>query len=407
MRYISAKSLAKLKRTKRMTRRELRYEKRKAKRLTKRALFRQTYDNFNLMCNRDHLFCAGNLAKKHVMWKASVQRWSIHQLTMTERIYRNLKAGKDVRKGFSNFYIYERGKRRDISAVKFYERVAQKALCHYVLYPAFEHNLIYDNAASRKNKGTKFATDRLILFLRRYFKLYSANGYVLLMDFKSYFDNINHDVVKLITRKEIKDKRLIRYIDDFIDAYGNKGLGLGSETSQLHAIRYPNKIDHVITENSQDKVFYGRYMDDSYIIARNKAVLLAILKKVRYWCEKLKIILSPKKTKIVKLSDGIKWLQTKLYLTKTGKIIKKPCRKAIVRERRKLKKQLGLLESGAMTAAEIWQSFNSWTGSMKRRNARLTVWNMRCLLLKGIENAYEKIRNHKQNQCLQTGISTK
>ena len=315
-----------------------------------------------------------------------MQNWSIHQLLMTERIYRDLKSQRDVRRGFSKFYIFERGKKRYITAVKFYERVAQKALCKYVLYPAFERSLIYDNAASRKNKGTKFAQDRLTTFLRRYYRHYGAEGYALCMDFKSYFDNINHDVAKIISRREIKDKQIIKLVDDFIDAYGSKGLGLGSETSQLHAIRYPSKIDHVITENSPDKIYYGRYMDDSYVIARSKAVLAAILEKIRMWCGKLKITLSPKKTKIIRLRDGLKWLQTKFYLTATGKIIKKPCRKAIVRERRKLKKQLGLLKAGVMTAAEIWRSFESWAGSMKRRNARLTVFNMRRLLLKGIEN---------------------
>lgn len=367
-----------------MTRRSLRYEKRKARRLARREEYRKTYDNFDIVCNRNNLFAAADEAKKRVMWKASVQHWSIHQLLMTEKLYRDMKAGKDVRKGFSKFYIFERGKKRHISAVKFYERVAQKALCRYVLYPAFEHSLIYDNAASRKYKGTKFAQDRLTVFLRRYYRQYGADGYALSMDFKGYFDNINHDVAKKISRCEVEDKHILKLIDDFIDAYGDIGLGLGSETSQLHAIRYPNKIDHVITETSPAKIYYGRYMDDSYVIARSKAVLEAILEKIRKWCDKLKITLSPKKTKIIRLRDGLKWLQTKFYLTASGKIIKKPCRKAIVRERRKLKKQLRLYEAGEMSAENIMQSFESWAGSMKRRDARLTVFNMRRLLLKGL-----------------------
>lgn len=372
-----------------MTRRSKRFEKRRALRDIKRAAYRKQYDNFDLICNRNNLFAAADDAKKRVLWKASVQHWSIHQLLMTEKLYRDLKAGRDVRKGFSKFYIFERGKRRNISAVKFYERVVQKALCKYVLYPIYEHSLIYDNAASRKNKGTKFAQDRLTTFLRRYWKRNGADGYALCMDFKGYFDNINHDVAKAISRKEIKDKQIIRLIDDFIDAYGSMGLGLGSETSQLHAIRYPNEIDHIVTEYKTGKIYYGRYMDDSYIIARSKSVLSVILDKIKSCCNKLRILLSPNKTKIVRLRDGIKWLQTKFYLTTTGKIIKKPCRKAIVRERRKLKKQLGLLKSGAMEVAAIWQSFNSWSGSHKRRNARLAVFNMRRILLKGIN--HEKV----------------
>ena len=364
-----------------MTRREKRFERRKLKRLNKQLAFAKQVDDFKLICDRTRIFDAIDSAKKRVMWKASTQRWSMHQLFMTERLYRDLKAGKDVRRGFSKFYIYERGKRRNISAVKFYERVVQKALCQNVLYPAFVRSLIYDSGASQQGKGTKFAADRMVTALRRYYKRNGNNGYALLIDFKSYFDNINHDVVKAICCKHFKDLRVRKLCFDFIDAYGDMGLGLGSETSQLFAIRYPNRIDHAVTEtNSGHKIFYGRYMDDSYIIAKDKITLAKILNKIKYWCNRLKIKLSSKKTKIVAIKNGVLWLKTKYYLTATGKIIRKPCRACITRERRKLKKQLRLCILGRLPYASIEQSFESWAGSHKRRNARLTVWKMRQIL---------------------------
>ena len=89
---------------------------------------------------------------------------------------------------------------------------------------------------------------------------------------------------------------------------------------------------------------------------------------------------------IVRLKDGIKWLKTKFFLLANGKIIKKPCHNSIVWERKKLKKQLKLLNAGAMSLAQLKQSFESWAGSMKRRNARLSVWKMRQLIW---SNKYE------------------
>lgn len=362
-----------------MTRRSERFERRRTKREAKRAAFYKRYDNFDILCSLQNLYDAANAAKKHVMWKGTVQRWSINQLINAEKLHRDLLAGKDVRKGFSRFVVCERGKKRNISAVKFYERVVQKCLCQNILYPLYTKSLLFDNAASQTGKGTKFANDRMVTALRRHYKKYGTDGYALLVDFKGYFENINHDVLKIKYRRYFKDNRLLSYIDSFVDAYGALGLGLGSETSQMHAIFYPNEIDHAITEKCKG-VSYGRYMDDSYIIARDKSTIVRALSILKRWCDNLKIILSPKKTAIVRIKNGLKWLKTKFYLVKNGKVIKKPCRKSVVIERRKLKKQLKIVATGGMKMPEVVQSLESWAGSMKRRNARLTVWKMRQLL---------------------------
>ena len=264
-----------------MTRRSKRFERRQAKRVDRRNLFIKKYDNYANVCNRIKLFEAADLAKVNVMWKSSVQNWSIHQLLNTERLYRDLLAGKDVRKGFSKFTINERGKIRHISAVRFYERIVQKALCKNVLYPVYTRSLVYDNGASQKGKGVKFSNDRLIKHLRQHFRKYGRNGYILLIDYKGYFENIDHDALRKIYRGYFTDPRLLKLIDDFVEAYGAKGLGLGSETSQMHAIAFPNKIDHAVIETLGSEITFGRYMDDSYIIAKNKSTLIKALEIIK------------------------------------------------------------------------------------------------------------------------------
>lgn len=367
-----------------MTRRQKRYEKRKALRTAARKVFYRQYDSFDIVCDRQNLFDSADAAKKHVMWKGTVQRWSIEQLLNTEKLYRDLKAGKDVRKGFSRFTIWERGKVRHISAVKFYERVVQKCLCRNILYPVYTKSLIYYNTASQKGKGTKFATDGLTTALRRFYRRHGTEGYALLADFKGYFENIDHTVLKKLYRRIFQDCRLIGLIDGFVDAYGEKGLGLGSETSQMHAIFYPDKIDHAITEHCTGAK-YGRYMDDSFVLLPDKTTARKALNILQRWCAWLKITLSAKKTMIVPLKAGIKWLKTKFYILTGGGIIRKPYHASVVRERRRLKKQLKAVAAGAMQIAELVQSFESWAGSLKRRNARLTVWKTRQILWSKIQ----------------------
>ena len=83
---------------------------------------------------------------------------------------------------------------------------------------------------------------------------------------------------------------------------------------------------------------YGRYNDDFVLIHSDKAYLQYCLDKINEMYSDLGIELNQNKTKICKLSSGFKFLKTKVHLTDTGRVVIRPDRKSIVRERRKLKK---------------------------------------------------------------------
>lgn len=377
-----------------MSRRKRRYERRQKQRAERRLHALKQFDDFSRVISHKALYEAARQAAKGVSWKVSVQRYLLNILVNTDLLHNELLSGKDIRKGFISFDINERGKVRHIRSVYFSERVVQKSLCLNALYPILTYNLIFDNGASQKNKGTKFATDRLIKHLRQHIRRFGVSGYILLIDYKSYFDNIDHQMLKKYYRRYIKDPQLLTLTDLFVDAFGDKGLGLGSETSQIHAISYPNKIDHYIKEIERIKG-YGRYMDDSYIIHENKKALEGILSRIQKLCDELGIRLNPKKTYITDLKHGFSFLKTRFHFTETGKIIKKPCRKSITYERRKLKKQGKLVAAGLMSAKQVKTSFASWAGSMKDRNANKTVFNMTKLLRKVLKD--EKKRNPGRN----------
>lgn len=358
-----------------MSRRTKRYENRMKERAERRKQNLGQYDSFEAVISHEALFKAAKEAAKGVNWKASVQRFQLNSCICTDNLNKALKQGKDVRKGFIEFDIVERGKRRHIKSIHFSERVVQKSLCQNALYPVMVYNLIYDNGANQKGKGTLFATQRLIKHLRQHFRHYKRDGYVLLIDFKSYFDNIRHEPIKEAFRKYFTDKRLIALSDSFIDAFGEVSLGLGSETSQMTAVAYPNKLDHYIKEVGRVKG-YGRYMDDSYIIHPSKDFLQNLLKDIKNICDSLGIKLNPRKTYITDIKHGFTFLKTRFQLTETGKIIKRPCRKYITMARKKLKKQANLVKKGIMTLEQVKTSFTSWRGSMVHRNARRTVRSM-------------------------------
>ena len=219
-----------------MSRRKERFLKRQQARLKKQSKIIESVNNFDNFASISSLYDAAIKASRGVKWKHSVQSFLVHILTNCAHLSHKLYNNEDVRNGFIEFDINERGKLRHIKAVNFMERVVQKSLCDNVLYPLYSSKVIYDNGASQYKKGTTFSIKRLKKHLIDYYSKFGNEGYILLIDFSSYFDNIDHDILKKLYRRYIYNENILHYLDLFVDAFGEKGLGLGSETSQMHSI---------------------------------------------------------------------------------------------------------------------------------------------------------------------------
>lgn len=357
-----------------LTRNMSRYELRKYKRNLKRFTKLRKYNDFEQIISVSDLNKGRKLSKKGVSWKVSVQRYCLRYYRRLLRTYNKLRNGISVHAGFIKFDLLERGKIRHISSVHFSERVVQRSLCDNCLVPALSRTLINDNGASLKGKGVSFHHKRLRRHIHEFFRHYNT-GYILLMDFKSYFDNINHDKLIDMVKEVIWNPDILRLINQFVRPFGKKGLGLGSQICQILAIFYPNKIDHFIKEQKHCR-WFSRYMDDSYVIHHSKEFLINLLESLKVKFNELDIVLNTNKTKIVKLTRSFTFLKVQYFITKTHKLIEKPCRASITRERRKLKKLVRFLDQGLMTIQQLVQQYNSWRGHIIRMNSHKSVLSM-------------------------------
>lgn len=159
--------------------------------------------------------------------------------------------------------------------------------------------------------------------------------------------------------KEVMD--LINYIID-TSSHSDKGLNLGSEAPQIFAIYYLSGLDNYIKIKLGVK-YYGRYMDDMFIFCNSKEELKSILQKTKEQLGKLKLEINEKKTHIVKLSHGFTYMQIK-YSIDGKKIIKRPTRSKITRERRRLKKYKRLFDKGLMNETNILNCYKSWRNNV-------------------------------------------
>lgn len=329
---------------------------------------------YNRLLDLNNLHNAYLESKKGVEWKESVQRYGMYELLNIYELSEWLKNGTYKQKPFYEFDINERGKTRHIKSLHISDRVLQRALCDYILTPATEKYLIYDNGASVKNKGIEFSRRRLQTHLERYYRKHGREGYVLQIDFSKYFDNILHAEAIRQFDKVIDDPDVMKLLKDLIATFGEngRGVGIGSQISQVIGIFYPTEIDNYCKIIKGCK-YYGRYMDDTYIIHHDKKFLRELLHDIEEICGRLGIVLNKKKTQILKLSDGFTFLKIRYLYGENGKIIKIPCRKTITRERRKLRKLQGRLEAGKITADEIREQYKSWRGNITKFNAYKSV----------------------------------
>lgn len=155
------------------------------------------------------------------------------------------------------------------------------------------------------------------------------------------------------------DEKTLKLIKHFIEMFGDVGLGLGSQVSQVLALAAANALDHYIKEVLGIKC-YGRYMDDGYLIHESKEYLKECMEKIRQKCIELGLILSEKKTHIMPIRKNFMWLKIRYRVTATGHIVKRVWKKSVVRMRRKLKKLKRKLDKGLITTGDIYQSVQSW-----------------------------------------------
>ena len=315
-------------------------------------------------------------AKKGSDWKPQVQKFEMSYLLELAKMQRELK---DMTYEFlptTNFILHERGKIRPITGEQIHDRIVKHSLCDEVLNPSVKRFLIYDNGASIEGKGIAFTRQRLLKHLRKYYMEHGSNdGYVLLIDFSKYYDNIRHDVLielleryvddeyaRWLLRKTVDRSRvdvsymsddeyedcLNRLFDSLVHFHINKSLltgekfmgkhlHIGDQVAQTAGVSYRIPIDNY-AKIVCGMEFYAGYMDDTYAIHESKEFLEEFLEGYIEIATGMGITVNTRKTRICKLSERWRFLQVQYSLTETGRVIQKINPKRLTGMRRKMKK---------------------------------------------------------------------
>lgn len=113
----------------RQERQQARFERDRKKRLEKRLLKEKKSCNYDKAISIEELTKSFFECKKGVAWKKSVQNFEDKLFQNLSELHRKLEVCADVSRGYVEFYLWERGKKRRIQACHISERVVQKNIC--------------------------------------------------------------------------------------------------------------------------------------------------------------------------------------------------------------------------------------------------------------------------------------
>lgn len=378
------------------------------------------------------LYKAYIAAMRGSAWKAGPQKFERDYLPELVKLKQELERGEYKPSKASEFSLNERGHIRHIHGGAMRDRVVEHALCDEILNPAIEPYLIYNNGASQKGKGVSFTRQQFARDLHNYCLKYGSNdGWVGLIDYSKYYDNIRHDKVREMMRPIIDEfsfEVFSRILDTFrVDVsymsdeeyagcmerkyssigyyekipkemrtgekFMAKSLNIGNQISQSIGIFYPTAIDNYIT-NVRGFSMYHRYMDDMVLIHRDKEYIRQTIDEIREESKKLGLFINDRKTHIVRMPDTFVFLQRKYFVTDTGKVVIRITPAAITRERRRLKAYKRILDRNIITYPEIEQAVKSWMGENVNHMSKRQISNIKELY----QELFEKELRWKQQK---------
>jgi len=342
------------------------YERRVARRAAKRAERNKTYGSFYWVFQHGNVDRGFRDIRKKLVKCADGIWYCVHAPINEVHTCKKLMNGTYKFRPLRKKHIKQRGKPRDIGIGAAEDRVVLSTLTTHCLMPMIEPRLINTCTAGRPNMGPEVAMLQLEEMLKDHYREHGTDGYVLIFDIRNYYGSIDRDKLGVMLRKVIKDQRLIRLIEDSNDVAipdSRIGINLGSSTSTMLAALYMSGVDHYMKEVLRLR-YYGRHGDDGFIIHHDKEFLLSVLDALREKTSELGLELHPKKTQIIKLTKGFRWLKVKWKLKETGYVVKKMNHDIVTRDSKKMKKCLALEAEGLTTMNYIRNSV--WKGWLNK-----------------------------------------
>lgn len=244
--------------------------------------------------------------------------------------------------GKSTAFVVHTPKDREIFAADFRDRIIHHLISKRII-PYLEDEFIEDSYSCMVGRGTTKAVYRCYRAVNIVSNGGASEAYILKGDFKNFFMLIDkrltygricrlldkyekwdketekrwkHLIAQIVFNSPQENCKIVGRWQEFQNLPHGKslfecdewhGIPIGNLTSQLFANLYLSDFDWFVKE-TLDFEYYGRYVDDFYIVCNNKERLLNIIPKIKEYLGKIGVVLHPRKVSITNVAQGVEFL---------------------------------------------------------------------------------------------------
>lgn len=267
----------------------------------------------------DNLYQCWLMVRKGKTDSPRIQRFGQDPLRYLVAIQKQLRARKFTFGPYKTFTVQEK-KFRVVVDAPTKDRIVHWMLYRYML-AIWQPRFIHDTYGNLPERGTHAAVRRLAEFARS-----PESVWVLQLDISKYFYSVSHEILLQRALRHIGDHDVRQLLIALIQSFQtgsqfdglfapsslyrrteDKGMPIGSLSSQLLANIYLDPIDHQVKEVFRVRR-YLRYVDDIAALAKSRNELLAIQAQILATLAAEGLAINPKKTRLAPVRSGIPFL---------------------------------------------------------------------------------------------------
>lgn len=316
------------------------------------------------LCTIDNINLADDNARMNkVKSKRYIKRHDRNREYENEKLRRQLESLEYMTSPYHDFQIFE-PKQRTIYKLPYYpDRIAHHAIMN-VTKEYWTARFIKTTYSCIEGRGIHACMIDVTTLLKKDAK---GTKYCLKLDIRKFYPSIDHEILKLILARKIKDKGFLTILYEIIDSVDsieelNKvGVPIGNYLSQYFANIYLTEFDWWCKQELGCK-YYFRYADDIVVLSDDKDKLHKILICMKlYLGTKLKLKVKANYQVFPVESRGIDYVGYVMRhdYTLVRKFIKKRMYKAI-----------SLYYKDKITYEQLERRFASYSGWLKYCNSK-------------------------------------
>ena len=308
---------------------------------------------FDTIISLENLQLADEKARKGKVHSYGVQLHDKNREANLLSLHESLKNQTFKTSNYHIFTIFEPKERQIFRLPYFPDRITHHAIMN-ILEPIWVSLFTNDTYSCIKNRGIHAAAKDVMFTLKNDV---SGTRYCLKIDVRKFYPSIDHEILKQVIRRRIKDKRLLWLLDEIIESVPS-GVPIGNYLSQYFANVYLAYFDHWLKEEKRVK-YYWRYADDIVVLAPNKETLHELLHDIRaYMRDNLKLKVKRNYQVFPVDARGIDFLGYVFYHSHT--LLRKSIKQRLFRRVAKLRQR-----KTVPTKEQYKQQICSWWGWCK------------------------------------------